>query len=102
MAQAERHHDLRRTYLTVWFWLFVLSFGLYFIDLMHLSVALASILYTAIALMKAGLIAAYFMHLRFERLNLIYTILFPLILLIALVAGTLPDGWSVFLLRQGF
>jgi caa(3)-type oxidase subunit IV len=67
VAQAEHKHDLRRTYLTVWFWLFVLSFGLYFVDLMHLPTALATILYTAIALMKAGLIAAYFMHLRFER-----------------------------------
>ncbi|MFA0759965.1 MAG: hypothetical protein HZLCBSQH_000050 [Candidatus Fervidibacterota bacterium] len=102
VAQAEHKHDLRRTYLTIWFWLFVLSFGLYFVDLMHLPTALATILYTAIALMKAGLIAAYFMHLRFERLNLVYSILFPLILLIALVAAVLPDGLSVLLHRQPF
>jgi cytochrome c oxidase subunit IV len=52
--------------------------------------------------MKAGLIAAYFMHLRFERLNLVYSILFPLILLVALVAAVLPDGLSVLLHRQPF
>ncbi len=102
MAQTEHRHDLRRTYLIVWFWLFVLSFGLYFIDLMDLPMALATVLYTAIALMKAGLIAAYFMHLRFERLNLVYSILFPLILVIALVAAILPDGLSVLLHRQPF
>lgn len=100
MSHTETKHDLKRVYLTVWFWLFVLSFGLYFIDLIDLPVALAAPLYSVIALMKAGLIAAYFMHLRFERLNLIYTIVFPLILLIALVAGVLPDGVSVFLLNK--
>jgi cytochrome c oxidase subunit IV len=47
--------------------------------------------------MKAGLIAAYFMHLRFEKLNLIYAVLAPLILLVALVAGVLPDALSFFL-----
>ncbi len=101
MAQAEQRHDLRQTYLTVWFWLFVLSFGLYFLDLMRLPMALAVVLYTTIALMKVGLIAAYFMHLRFEKLNLVYTILLPLILLIGLLAAVLPDGLSVLMHRQG-
>jgi cytochrome c oxidase subunit 4 len=49
--------------------------------------------------MKAGLIAAFFMHLRFERLSLVYAIVAPLILLIAMIAGLVPDGVAVWLRR---
>ncbi|MCS7265162.1 MAG: cytochrome C oxidase subunit IV family protein [Armatimonadetes bacterium] len=99
MAHAEQKHPQVKVYLTVWFWLFVLSFSAYFVDLMKLPFALKAVLLVAIALMKAGLIAAYFMHLRFEKLNLVYTIVLPLILLIALAAGVMPDGLSVLMNR---
>ncbi|GBC98274.1 hypothetical protein HRbin17_00776 [bacterium HR17] len=102
MEHAEHKHPQTKVYLTVWFWLFVLSFSAYFIDLLHLPFALKAALLVVIALMKAGLIAAYFMHLRFERLNLVYTVLLPLILLVALVAAVLPDGLSVLLRQQPF
>lgn len=93
-------HPPTRVYLVVWGWLFVLSAIAYFIDIWHVSQPFKAILLIAVALMKAGLIVAYFMHLRFERLNLIYAILAPLILLVAMVAGFLPDGVSVFLHRN--
>ncbi|MER3501715.1 MAG: hypothetical protein IMHGJWDQ_000707 [Candidatus Fervidibacter sp.] len=102
MTQSETKHPPVKVYLTVWFWLFVLSFTAYFIDLMHLSFWLSAVLFTCVALLKAGLIAAYFMHLRFEKLNLVYTILVPLILVVALAAGVLPDALSVLLHRHLF
>ncbi|MEN3009808.1 MAG: cytochrome C oxidase subunit IV family protein [Candidatus Bipolaricaulaceae bacterium] len=86
-------------YLVVWGWLFVLSTLAYFIDVWHVPQPFKAILLIAVALMKAGLIVAYFMHLRFERLNLVYAILAPLILLLAMAAGFLPDGVSVLLNR---
>ncbi len=95
MSQLEQKHSNAKIYLTVWFWLFVLSFIAYFIDMMHLSFGLSAVLFTLIALMKVGLIAAYFMHLRFEKLNLVYAVLSPLILLVALVAALLPEAASI-------
>lgn len=95
----EQRHPQAKVYLTVWFWLFVLSFTAYFVDLVNLLFALKAVLLVTIALMKAGLIAAYFMHLRFEKLNLVYTIVVPLILLVALAAGILPDGFSTLMRR---
>lgn len=89
-----------KVYLTVWFWLFVLSFSAYFIDLLNLPFAFKAILLVAVALMKAGLIVAYFLHLKFEKLNLVYAILLPLILFIALAAGILPDGLSALLSQK--
>jgi len=99
MAKMEHKHPQVKVYLTVWFWLFVLSFSAYFIDLLNLPFALKAVLLVIIALMKAGLIAAYFMHLRFEKLNLVYTVVLPLILLVALAAGVMPDGLSALMSR---
>ncbi len=92
-------HAPIRTYLTVWGWLFVLSAIAYFVDIIHLTGWLKVVLLTVLALMKAGLIMAFFMHLRFERLTLVYAIVAPLILLVAMLVGLVPDGVAVFVRR---
>ncbi|MCS7177472.1 MAG: cytochrome C oxidase subunit IV family protein [Candidatus Kapabacteria bacterium] len=92
-------HAPIRTYLTVWGWLFVLSAIAYFVDVVHLVGWLKVILLSLLALMKAGLIMAFFMHLRFERLSLVYAIVAPIIFLVVMLVGLLPDGISVFLRR---
>jgi cytochrome c oxidase subunit 4 len=92
-------HAPIRTYLTVWGWLFILSALAYFVDVSGMTGWIKAVLLTVLALMKAGLIAAFFMHLRFERLSLVYAIVAPLILLIAMVAGLIPDGVAVWLRR---
>lgn len=92
-------HASERSYLVIFGWLFALSSSAYIVDLMSLPKGLQWCFFIVIACMKVTLIAAYFMHLRYERLNLIYTLVLPLILLIALVAAVLPDGLSVLLRR---
>jgi cytochrome c oxidase subunit IV len=52
-----------------------------------------------VALMKVSLIAGFFMHLRYEKLSLIYTIVLPLMLLVGLIAAIMPDGVSVLHMR---
>lgn len=107
MVQQSTHHSEAegavhapiRMYLVVWGWLFVLSALAYFVDIAHLTGWLKTVLLSILALMKAGLIMAFFMHLRFERLSLVYAIVAPLILLIAMVAGLVPDGVAVWLRR---
>ena len=53
-------------------------------------------LYAVLTLLKAFYIVAYFMHLKFERINLIYTILLPLILILAIIAALIYEAgyWS--------
>lgn len=92
-------HAPIRTYLTVWGWLFVLSALAYFVDIVHITGWIKAVLLTVLALMKAGLIVAFFMHLRFERLTLIYAILAPLVLLVAMIVGLVPDGAAVLVRR---
>jgi cytochrome c oxidase subunit 4 len=46
----------------------------------------------ALALVKAALVAAYFMHLKFERSALILIVLSPLLLSGILYIGLVPDA----------
>lgn len=49
-------------------------------------------IYVSLTLLKAFYIVAYFMHLKFERLTLIYTMIVPTILVVGLIAGLLTEG----------
>ncbi|MDA2934607.1 cytochrome C oxidase subunit IV family protein [Acidobacteria bacterium AH-259-D05] len=82
-----------RPYWRIWFVLLLLTMGMVFIDQSPMARgALVLILVTAM-LGKATLIAAYFMHLRFERVSLVLTVAVGLLitglLLFVLIA---PDG----------
>lgn len=46
----------------------------------------------ALALVKAGMVAAYFMHLKFEKYALILVVLSPLVLSAILYFGLMPDS----------
>ncbi len=58
--------------------------------------------YVALTLLKAFYIVAYFMHLKFERLNLIYCIVVPTVLIIALVTGLMSEGHHWLIIRDVF
>ncbi len=73
-------------YLKIWLLLFVLSACSYLVDYFQLQSYLRWSLVLIFMLLKAGLIIAVFMHMRWERLALIYTILIPPLCLLVLVA----------------
>jgi cytochrome c oxidase subunit 4 len=89
-------------YLKVWGLLFVLSTFSYLVDFYHLQGGLRWFLILTFMFMKAGLIVAVFMHLRWERLALIYTILLPPLCVVVLVALMAVEGDYVFLTRGTF
>ncbi|PAU74214.1 cytochrome C oxidase subunit IV family protein [Halomonas salipaludis] len=90
MDQHNSHHQPElRVYLRVWIWLFVLSVLSYLVDISGLEGYPKWGLITLFMLLKAGLIVAFFMHMAWERLSLIYTVLVPpgvLLFLVALMA----------------
>jgi cytochrome c oxidase subunit 4 len=53
----------------------------------------------ALSLVKAGLIMAYFMHLRFERMNLILSLVPSVVIVITLLFVFFPDGYRALNLR---
>jgi cytochrome c oxidase subunit 4 len=83
-AQGQTHPI--KTYLIVWGWLFVLSACSYMVDYVGLHGYLRWTLILILMMLKAGLIVAVFMHMKWERLALTYAILLPPIAVLVFVA----------------
>src|SRR5437763_16973480 len=60
-----------KLFISVWVWLLLLTALEVFLGYIHLPVAYMLVILMGASIIKAALIVAYFMHLRFERLNLI-------------------------------
>jgi cytochrome c oxidase subunit 4 len=86
MAHAEGQQHPISTYLWVWGLLFVFSTFSYLVDYFHLQGMLRWSLILLFMIVKAGLIVAIFMHMRWERLALMYAILLPPVLVLVFVA----------------
>jgi cytochrome c oxidase subunit IV len=103
MAQAQAHAEGQQhpiaIYLWVWGLLFVLSTFSYMVDYFHLHGYLRWILILAFMWLKAGLIVAVFMHMRWERLALISAILVPPLCLFILVGFMAVEGGYTWLTR---
>ncbi|MDQ7820065.1 MAG: cytochrome C oxidase subunit IV family protein [Armatimonadota bacterium] len=94
------HPEGYRIYGVVWFWLLVITLLELGIVLVHVPRALLIGSLLILALMKAALIIAYFMHLRYEKLSLVYAVVTPMFFLaIVLFAFIGPDALSVFYRR---
>src|SRR3989442_88118 len=72
-----------------------------FLGYIHLPVAYMLVILMGASIIKAALIVAYFMHLRFERINLILTIVPALVICICLLLVFFPDSFRSKNLRYG-
>src|SRR2546423_13116243 len=63
-----------RLFISVWVWLLALTGFEVFLGYIHLPVMYMLVILMGASIIKAALIVAYFMHMRFERLNLVMTI----------------------------
>ncbi len=96
----ERQHDGGyKVYAVTWFWLLVLTVVEIGLVLVHVPKTLLVISLVLLAMMKATLIVAYFMHLRYERLSFVYAVVVPLFLGVILFFGLAPDAVNVQHLR---
>ncbi|MDO6707302.1 cytochrome C oxidase subunit IV family protein [Photobacterium sp. 1_MG-2023] len=99
--QSAQQHPIR-LYLKVWGLLFVLSTLSYLVDYFHLQGMLRWSLILLFMVLKAGLIAAIFMHMRWERLALVYTIFLPPLVLLVLVGLMASEASYISALRTWF
>ena len=88
-AHAESHDEhfagSNKLFISVWIWLLVLTAIEVFFGYIHLPVIYMLVILMGASIIKAALIVAYFMHLRFERLNLVLTIVPALVICICLL-----------------
>jgi len=74
-----------RLFMMVWLWLLVLTGFEVFLGYVQLPLVYMLVILMGASIIKAALIVAYFMHLRFERLNLILTIVPAVVMCICLM-----------------
>ena len=101
-AHADGQQHPLRIYLVVWAWLFVLSACSYFVDYAGLQGYLRWSLILIFMMLKAGLIVAIFMHMRWERLALSSAIIIPPVLVLVFVAMMVIESDYTLLIRQTF
>jgi len=88
-----------RLFMMVWIWLLALTGFEVFLGYIHLNVVLMLVILMGASIIKAALIVAYFMHLRFERLNLVLTIVPAVVVCICLLLIFFPDSFRAKNLR---
>jgi|SRR4051812_8139743 len=82
-----------RLFAMIWVWLLLLTGFEVFLGYIHLPVVYMLIILMGASIIKAALIVAYFMHLRFERLNLVLTIVPAVVICICLLLVFFPDSF---------
>ena len=93
-ADTQEHFaGSNKLFLSIWFWLLLLTGFEVFLGYVQLPVIYMLVILMGASIVKAALIVAYFMHLRFERLNLILTIVPALVICICLLLVFFPDSF---------
>jgi cytochrome c oxidase subunit 4 len=102
-AHPEEHFaGSNRLFISIWVWLVVLTLIEIFLAYKPMPIQLMLIVLLGLSIIKAALIIAYFMHLKFERLSLILTIIPMLIVCIILLFAFFPDSFRSAGLRYQF
>ena len=98
--EAEHAHGgTNKENVIIWGGLLFLTAVEVFLAYIHIQPLLMLIILMLLSIVKAALIVAYFMHLKFERLSLVLTIVPTLIVLFCLFAILFPDSSRVRTLR---
>ena len=102
-AHAEEHFPgSNKLFMSIWGWLVGLTLVEIFLAYKPMPIHLMLIVLLGLSIIKAALIVAYFMHLKFERLSLILTIVPMLVVCILLLFVFFPDSFRSAGLRYQF
>ena len=96
---AHEHTENNKLYLTVW----AALLGMTIIEVLLAYEQLPTVpmltILMGLSLIKAGLIIAYFMHLKFEQVSLFWALVPMWIMVIVLLFVFFPDSFRAFELR---
>jgi cytochrome c oxidase subunit 4 len=91
-VHGEGHSGSNRLYLVVWITLVALTFAEVYLAYLHLPAVTMLLLLIGLSVLKAALIMAYFMHLRFEKFALVLTLIPATIFCIGMMTVIFPDS----------
>lgn len=102
-AHAEEHFaGSNKLFTSIWFWLVVMTLIEIGLAYKPMPIHYMLTILMGLSIIKAALIVAYFMHLKFERLSLILTIVPMLVICICLLFVVFPDSFRSSGLRYKF
>src|SRR4026209_1003388 len=102
-AHAEEHFaSSNKLYISIGGWLVALTLVEIFLASKPMPIHLILLVLLGLSIIKAALIVAYFMHLKFERLSLILTLVPMLVVCIMLLFVFFPDSFRSAGLRYKF
>ena len=98
----EAEHGTIKSFSVVWIILLVLTAVEVFLAYKQIDPVIMLVALVGLSVIKAAMIIAYFMHLKFERLSLILTIVPALLVCIMLLFVFFPDSFRSASLRYQF
>ena len=102
-AHVDEHFaGTNKLFISIWVWLVVLTLIEIFLAYKTMPIHIMLTVLLGLSIVKAALIMAYFMHLRFERLSLIITLVPALVICICLLFVFFPDSFRSAGLRYKF
>jgi cytochrome c oxidase subunit 4 len=87
-----QHGGTTKLFMWVWVWLVIITGVEVYLAYEHLNPTTMLLLLIGMSVVKAGLIMSYFMHLRFEKASLVWTLVPAVIFCIAMMTIIFPDG----------
>ena len=102
-AHAEEHFaGSNKLFISIWVWLLGLTLIEIGLAYKPMAIHIMLTILLGLSIIKAALIVAYFMHLKFERLSLVLTIVPMLVVCIVLLFVFFPDSFRSSGLRYQF
>ena len=102
-AHAEEHFaGSNKLFISIWIALVVMTLVEILLAYKQMPIILMLTVLLGLSIIKAALIVAYFMHLKFERLSLVLTIVPMLVVCIMLLFVFFPDSFRSAGLRYQF
>jgi cytochrome c oxidase subunit 4 len=93
------HGGSNRMFLTVWVTLVAITLAEVYLAYLHFPAVTMLLMLIGLSVLKAGLIMAYFMHLRFERFALVLTLIPATLFCIGMMTVIFPDSLRLLQIR---
>lgn len=99
-ASSEQGHSegSKKVVFAVWFTLLILTAAEVILAYQHLPIKAMLVILMTLSIVKASLIIAYFMHLRYERSSLAWTLMPALVFVVGMMFVVFPDSIRVYLM----
>jgi len=98
----EHFAGTNKLFISIWLWLVGMTLVEIFLAYITMPIHIMLTVLLGLSIIKAALIVAYFMHLKFERLSLILTVVPMLVVCICLLLVFFPDSFRSSGLRYKF